>query len=390
MSTRISVGNGRFCYTGPTCKLHGVKQVAAARNAMLAASYKVAGSTTLVELQGAKEELSKATTAYDATSEGQETLKTLIEEADPIEGAALAKRLTDAQAYAEEFENDQKTGKPRKTASPVVKPDANGLIPLTFPAQHTYGVPTSTVEGGGYYPATVGSKYTGYRDVTAIAKDVRADLQEAQKKGYLPQGVDFSVTVEKYSGGQSLSVEVRNIREEDIYEKEQNVGYDRNILSKKARELNERVGSIAGAYNSDSTRSEVDYFQTMYYSHSKIEDAFSRGYRIKEAKLAKAKREIKPVRDDFRARHQADSAAALSSVNFTHTNSSASVGRIGDSQLFVYKTEVNGRVNTRAYDLTDVEFKDGAVAEDYVLKYAGRSVGLERKNFLKVRRSKKR
>ncbi|MGY4544376.1 hypothetical protein ACVWY0_004320 [Arthrobacter sp. UYNi723] len=47
---------------------------------------------------------------------------------------------------------------------------------------------------------TTGEKYTGYRDASEICKDIRAELKAATEANYLPAGLKYSVTNDKYAG----------------------------------------------------------------------------------------------------------------------------------------------------------------------------------------------
>src|SRR5450830_616951 len=78
----------------------------------------------------------------------------------------------------------------------------------------TFTSPTGEVTHQGtngpvVYTTVQGSKYTGTRDVAAVAKDVRTDLKDAVTAGYLPDDVTFAVTCSKYAGGQAMQVDVR-------------------------------------------------------------------------------------------------------------------------------------------------------------------------------------
>lgn len=143
----------------------------------------------------------------------------------------------------------------------------------------TFEEPTFRVTDD-YYRATIGSKYFGFRDVTAIAKDVRADLKAATAAGHLRAGVTYSVTVDKFAGGQSLDVSIRGLSDKEIFDDEAH-----QLFGKQHREdINEfvnRVKSILGAYNRDASDSSTDYFNTMFYSSVSVEterDAIWRRY----------------------------------------------------------------------------------------------------------------
>lgn len=141
------------------------------------------------------------------------------------------------------------------------------------------------------YTTVVGGKYTGYRDVADVAKDVRGDLKVAVQAGYLPDGLTFRVTTSKYSGGQSMTVDVRGLPDEDIYDQDPVSGEPGLRYSLAARELRTRVSAIAGAYTRDTTDIQTDYFNVMYYSFVELEDEERADRRTKESARLKANRE---------------------------------------------------------------------------------------------------
>lgn len=138
------------------------------------------------------------------------------------------------------------------------------------------------------YTTTTGPKYTGYRDVTQVAKDVRTDLKVAAAAGYLPDEVTFSVTVLKYSGGQSLRVSIRGMADSDIYENDP-VTWSNHRYSRSTNLLRKRVEGIAEAYTKNTTDTGTDYFNYMYYAHVSIEDESGATYRARIAANAKRK-----------------------------------------------------------------------------------------------------
>ena len=141
----------------------------------------------------------------------------------------------------------------------------------------------------GYQQGTLstGSKYTGYRDATAICKDIRADLKAATEANYLPAGLKYSVTNDKYSGGQSIRVSIQGVTDAervDLSEPGRHGGY---AQLKEATELQARVEAITNAYNQTNIDSQSDYFHAAYWGHADIESDSYRQFR--EAETAKRK-----------------------------------------------------------------------------------------------------
>lgn len=134
---------------------------------------------------------------------------------------------------------------------------------------YSYTPPGSTAEKGTYGQASKGDLYTGYRDITSINKDARAEFKRAQKAGYIPRSLKFSVTGDKYSGGQSMSVNVTGVDQESL------VAQDEGRLgrySPEGKELNRRISSIAEAWNRDDSEAMVDYFDNTYYCHVNLRE----------------------------------------------------------------------------------------------------------------------
>lgn len=178
-----------------------------------------------------------------------------------------------------------------------------------------------TVSGSEMYPERKGSKYTGYRDAALIAKDVRTDIKAALKSGELPTSagghdVTYSVTCDKYSGGQAVNVEVRGLADADIYDGRDDYGNRKS--SQAARQIKDRVEAIAGAYNKSATNSQIDYFSETYYSRVRIEDESGAAFRLHEKSTKATAAEFRrahaagaseDVLGPIRARHDAIEAA---------------------------------------------------------------------------------
>jgi hypothetical protein len=130
---------------------------------------------------------------------------------------------------------------------------------------------------------TTGSKYTGYRNATDICKDIRTDLKEATEANYLPAGLKYSVTNEKYSGGQSINVSIRGLSDKDRTDTTELDRHGDFAQLKEAKELQKRVDAITNSYNQTNIDSQSDYFHVAYWGRAEIETDQSRQFREDEA-----------------------------------------------------------------------------------------------------------
>ncbi|MCC3292524.1 hypothetical protein [Arthrobacter sp. zg-Y1110] len=156
-----------------------------------------------------------------------------------------------------------------------------------------YTPPGATVQQG-YQQGVLetGGKYDRYRDVAAVAVDVRSELKAATQGNYLPKGLTYSVRTSKFAGGQSLDITVQGLTDEDRLDPED---YDEvyRLYGEKpeAKELRKRVEEIANAYNRSDVDMQSDYFNVTYYAHVTLEDDRSREIREQEAEQRRLKRE---------------------------------------------------------------------------------------------------
>lgn len=166
----------------------------------------------------------------------------------------------------------------------------------TTAVEPAYIAPTGIYRDG-YLGAIefIGGRYTGYRPYADINKDIRADIKRAIKAQHLPADITYSVTGESYSGGQSIRIEIRGLRDSQVraprpQEPGENIRPTEYLRTPAAAELERRLRALGEAYNHDNSNSMVDHFDTMYYLHVEFESEWSRAYRLKEAAKAKAKR----------------------------------------------------------------------------------------------------
>lgn len=111
-----------------------------------------------------------------------------------------------------------------------------------------------------------GSKYTGLRDVVDVAKDVRRDIRDAQRAGFLPEQATFRVRCQKFAGGQSMHVVVGGMSDEEVFAPDRAVDFRREYRE-SARLVRARVEAIAGQYNRTDTDAETDFFDRMFFCH---------------------------------------------------------------------------------------------------------------------------
>lgn len=336
MSTqRIKLADGKYCYSGPGCKWHSPNGIAGVRRELRLAEEQLHSATTLDEFTAAKERHIAASEAYDSTSEGLNDLERNIQrETSRTEKARLTARLEAAKARAEEIEKAQE-------AAWVSSSEEADLV---LNDKHTYDVPTYKEVNPGMYSAIVGNKYTGYKSASEITKLLRQDIKEAQAKGYLPKNLTYSITKESYSGGQSITIEARGLKDTQIYEEKNDADDYRFSHAEKPeiKELKNRLSTIADAYNSRSMHGEIDYFNVAYYSHVKIEDEQAAGWRKKESDRLKMRKSVlenrKSLTTDIKQAGGKDNFVASSNIDFAHkTKDGVEFGAIPGTNYVVFK-----------------------------------------------------
>jgi hypothetical protein len=70
MPTRVAVGNNKYCYTGPTCSIHGQHWSKAAEEKLNTAKKKLEDARTYEEFTAVRAEIDAAQAEYDLTSDG--------------------------------------------------------------------------------------------------------------------------------------------------------------------------------------------------------------------------------------------------------------------------------------------------------------------------------
>lgn len=123
-----------------------------------------------------------------------------------------------------------------------------------------------------------GNNYDNNLDIKNIAKIVREYLKEKYPK------YKFSITIERYSGGQSMTISLIsspvNIFTESYLKKENvNKGYAQlnkyylntdERLTEDAVKMFEEIKELIDSYNYDDSDAMIDYFDTNFYWHLHI------------------------------------------------------------------------------------------------------------------------
>lgn len=147
-----------------------------------------------------------------------------------------------------------------------------------------------------------GSKHEATRnlDITEIAKRIRADIKALQ----LDKAYKISVTVQRYSGGQSLDIRVKAVPPGFRYYSEAAAAWCKQFpesvhrmpmawqdaQSPELLELLAKLGAIHSSYNRSNTDAMSDYFDVRYYGDAGLD------WRLADA-LKKS--DVAAARDDY-------------------------------------------------------------------------------------------
>lgn len=129
-----------------------------------------------------------------------------------------------------------------------------------------------------------GSKYRATKDmdIAAIAKLVRAEIKAAIKDGKLPAGMKTSVRIKRYSGGQSMDVDIKSFGPghlalnparvkwdaENPYGDHHHAPQHRPAAAARAIKM---IDAMLSAYNFDDSDSMTDYFHVRFYGHATVD-----------------------------------------------------------------------------------------------------------------------
>jgi hypothetical protein len=135
-------------------------------------------------------------------------------------------------------------------------------------------------------------KFDASLDIKEIAKRLRKEIKAMQKMG-LYAGMKVSVRIERYSGGQSLSVTIKSWDGELLnpawIAADPDYRYEVDKWTPRVCKALEVLKRLANQWNYNNSDSQVDYFDVNYYTHVSVDWELARDARIaEEAKLAVA------------------------------------------------------------------------------------------------------
>lgn len=124
-----------------------------------------------------------------------------------------------------------------------------------------------------------GRKYqeTQNMDIAQIAKLIRNDIRDAIKKKKLPSHPKYSVTIERYSMGQSVTVRVTNIlplrimNEQAVVNELSYTSFHGPRLNQAGKNLDNILTDICRQYGFDNSDSMTDYFHSRFHTHISLQ-----------------------------------------------------------------------------------------------------------------------
>ena len=175
---------------------------------------------------------------------------------------------------------------------------------------------------------TEGTKYSGFRSATDIAKDIRKDIKTAVADGKLPKDIKVSVRSNYYAGGQSIDIRWSastathaigcsyHRRDLDFDSCSDHPEYRVITLSTRGNRVEEVLREIANSYNYDNSDVQTDYFDTLFYCHPQWDYATKlKGSNIHGLPLAVAETLVTLHRDGTPVAQAMEIAEKLESVS---------------------------------------------------------------------------
>lgn len=113
MATRVEVGNGKYCYTGPTCNLHSKHWAEDAQKRVKEAKSKLGEAETFEEFTSLKNKINEAEAQYDKTTQGWTEIMSAAMKEDASDrvkeryAAASITRHNEQEAAISEFLSSQ-------------------------------------------------------------------------------------------------------------------------------------------------------------------------------------------------------------------------------------------------------------------------------------------
>lgn len=232
-----------------------------------------AGEDVGIAYWNARWEEDQAERIYYATNQGIAEISNEIEkETDPNKRSDLEMKKFAAEYHLAEQERSNAI-------------DARHGGPLIPAVSSEYAVQGGQTGGNDLWPTFTGSKYEPGLTAAKIKTRLNADIKEAQKAGYLPKHVGYSLR----SRGNSLEVRITGAHDEQVYEDPDEPQHNR--LTDNAKKLRDRLTGMVNAYEYsqyDEVEGRTNF--TNFYSNVNFESGWERSLREeKELKKLEAK-----------------------------------------------------------------------------------------------------
>lgn len=258
MTTKVAVGNGRFCYSGPNCRLHGTAQIGEAKRQLFEAEDRLSvvlefGTFAPEQVAEARREVREAQELYDATTEGQQYLRDFINRFDPtiLPGEPLwyarrdfQRRLRDAETYADRDEEyNQATARNPKARPWEEKPDADGLVGVSFASTHSYRFSLPQTEDLGWAEQRTGAKFREDATPAETKRALSAEIKKAISENYLPSNVEYNISASRTGNSVDLTIRGLNVYAVQVDKEVTPEEYD------KINELERRLDNVMNLFN---------------------------------------------------------------------------------------------------------------------------------------------
>jgi len=340
MATRILLSNGRYCYSGPNCRLHSTQGVNKAKADIVKTVqdylYK---NVSLEDLTKQAQAKAKAELVYDATLEGQQELEHQLSSLTPgtEEHSRIDYRLTRAKIYEETLEEEAKNSSDdaeQKTGL-VDTLDMNKVTTNKFDEEYNQTV------SDGYLgaPHVKGTKVISQDySLKETISSIRADFAKEKKNGNLPSNVKYSV---RKDSPQHITITIQGLSDKGQFKKTDLSSESSVDLTPEAKQLKARVDKIVTSYKEDSSNPGVDYFNANFYSTVVIENEQSRKFRLKEQETAKARAIANVQQKDFVKNYGLKPEETLKRVIWMKDTGVNTFGEIPGTKLIVVKNKMS-------------------------------------------------
>lgn len=119
--------------------------------------------------------------------------------------------------------------------------------------------------GGGYAERWDGGRYEPGMDTKEVAKEIRGEVKQAVKGGWLPEDFKYSVVTDRFAGGSAIgfSATAKELRDDQLNRRDPDYGYSRQ--RPETAEVQRRMSALADSYRSVRTDTMTDLFNVSFY-----------------------------------------------------------------------------------------------------------------------------